>query len=259
MVTDNYQPRKLFRSRLNRMIGGVCGGIAEFAKVDATVIRVLWVLSVFLNGLGLLAYLVCLVLIPENPAHHGLSQSEQGRPADAGMVAGIVLLLVGLAFFYHRTLDLPWPCDWPLWHFWPFRWRYIGPILLVLLGLWMIGSVLRNERHKGSGDNAQGQGATDFEQRLSRSRQERMIAGVCGGLAKYWSVDVALVRIGYLLLTVSTSFWLGILAYLAMVIAVQEEPMKVEMVTTVEPAAAEKERRSRKTTQGDSQQNRSPV
>lgn len=57
--------KKLTRSRTNRKLAGVCGGIAEFFDVDVTVIRILWVLATFLGGSGLLAYIICALLMPE--------------------------------------------------------------------------------------------------------------------------------------------------------------------------------------------------
>ena len=59
--------KKLYRSRQNRMLGGICGGIGEYLNVNPTVVRLLWVLFTFVGASGLLAYLICLVIIPENP------------------------------------------------------------------------------------------------------------------------------------------------------------------------------------------------
>lgn len=56
--------RRLYRSRSQRMLGGVCGGLAEYLNTDPTVIRLLWVLFSFM-GAGLIAYLVAWVLVPE--------------------------------------------------------------------------------------------------------------------------------------------------------------------------------------------------
>ena len=56
--------RKLLRPRDGAMIGGVCAAFARFFGVDVTLIRVLWVLAVCLAGTGLLAYLICWVVIP---------------------------------------------------------------------------------------------------------------------------------------------------------------------------------------------------
>lgn len=58
--------KKLYRSKKDRIIAGVCGGIAEYAKVDPTVVRLIWALSVLLGGFGILAYLIAWIIIPEN-------------------------------------------------------------------------------------------------------------------------------------------------------------------------------------------------
>ncbi|MBO7260978.1 MAG: PspC domain-containing protein [Bacteroidaceae bacterium] len=56
--------KKLFRSSANKNFCGVCGGLAEYLGMDATVIRVLWVLFALLGGCGLLAYLICALIMP---------------------------------------------------------------------------------------------------------------------------------------------------------------------------------------------------
>lgn len=59
--------RSLYKSRVNRMITGVCGGIGEYFGQDPTLIRVLWViLSLLTAGFGgVIAYIVCAIIIPE--------------------------------------------------------------------------------------------------------------------------------------------------------------------------------------------------
>lgn len=59
--------KKLYRSRTNRKIAGVCGGLGEYMNLDPTVVRLIWVLLVFFAGTGLLAYLIAALIIPENP------------------------------------------------------------------------------------------------------------------------------------------------------------------------------------------------
>ncbi len=59
--------KRLYRSKKQKMIAGVCGGIAEYFNVDPTAIRLLWVLFVFLGGSGILAYIIAWIIIPENP------------------------------------------------------------------------------------------------------------------------------------------------------------------------------------------------
>ena len=59
--------KKLYRSNRNKMLAGVCGGIAEYADIDPTVVRVIWAILSLTGGFGLIAYIVCLLIIPENP------------------------------------------------------------------------------------------------------------------------------------------------------------------------------------------------
>jgi phage shock protein PspC (stress-responsive transcriptional regulator) len=50
------------------MLAGVCGGLAEYFDIDVSVVRVLWVIGTLLSiGLGILAYIVMLIIFPENP------------------------------------------------------------------------------------------------------------------------------------------------------------------------------------------------
>lgn len=66
MTTDtNTAARRLYRSRDERMVAGVCGGIAEFTGMDPTVVRLLAVLSFLLPGPQVLAYLLAWIIIPE--------------------------------------------------------------------------------------------------------------------------------------------------------------------------------------------------
>jgi len=61
--------KKLYRSVSNRMLAGVCGGIAEYLNVDVTVVRVLWAVISLFAFVGVAAYVVCLFLIPEEPSN----------------------------------------------------------------------------------------------------------------------------------------------------------------------------------------------
>ncbi|WP_048125962.1 MULTISPECIES: PspC domain-containing protein [unclassified Methanosarcina] len=58
--------KKLYRSKKNRIIAGVCGGIGEYLDVDPTLIRLLWVF-LSLQGIGIAGYIIAWVIIPEEP------------------------------------------------------------------------------------------------------------------------------------------------------------------------------------------------
>lgn len=57
--------KRLTRSKTDRKILGVCGGIAEYFDIDSTLVRVGWILMTLFHGLGVLAYLICALAMPE--------------------------------------------------------------------------------------------------------------------------------------------------------------------------------------------------
>lgn len=59
--------KRLYKSSQNKMIDGVCGGIAEYFGVDPTVVRLLWALFSLMGGSGILAYIIAAIIIPRNP------------------------------------------------------------------------------------------------------------------------------------------------------------------------------------------------
>ena len=59
--------KRLYRARDERMIAGVCGGIAKYFNVDPTLIRLLFVILAFAGTSGLLAYIVLAIIVPEEP------------------------------------------------------------------------------------------------------------------------------------------------------------------------------------------------
>jgi phage shock protein C len=59
--------RKLYRSKTNRQVAGVCGGLAEYFNLDATLIRVLFVLLAVLGGSGLVLYIAMWIIVPSEP------------------------------------------------------------------------------------------------------------------------------------------------------------------------------------------------
>lgn len=75
---------RLYRSRDDRMIAGVAGGVAEHLDADPSIIRIVWALLIFLTGgLALLVYIVMAVVVPERPAgmDPAMTPSEPSTPA----------------------------------------------------------------------------------------------------------------------------------------------------------------------------------
>jgi len=68
---ESGEYKRLYRSGKNRVLGGVCGGVAEYFKMDPTLIRILWVIIVFFPpGLGILMYILFWIFLPRNPNHN---------------------------------------------------------------------------------------------------------------------------------------------------------------------------------------------
>ncbi|MFI3214520.1 MAG: PspC domain-containing protein [Eubacteriales bacterium] len=61
----NNDMKKLTKSRNNKMICGVCGGIGNYFNMDPTMIRLLWIVFSFFGGSGVLAYIIAAIIIPE--------------------------------------------------------------------------------------------------------------------------------------------------------------------------------------------------
>ena len=59
--------KKLYKSDQNKMLDGVCGGIAEYFGIDPTVVRLIWALFSLMGGCGILAYIIAAIIIPRNP------------------------------------------------------------------------------------------------------------------------------------------------------------------------------------------------
>ena len=59
--------KRLYRSVRDKKLAGVCGGIAEYFKMDPTIVRLLWVILSFTFGSGILAYIICALVIPSDP------------------------------------------------------------------------------------------------------------------------------------------------------------------------------------------------
>lgn len=60
------EAKRLFKSNKNRMLCGVCGGIAEYLNVDPSIIRVLWVLFGCAGGSGIIAYILIAIIVPDS-------------------------------------------------------------------------------------------------------------------------------------------------------------------------------------------------
>lgn len=59
--------KRLYRSKTDRIIAGVCAGVAEYSNIDPTIVRLLWLLWSLIWGTGIIAYIIAWIIIPEEP------------------------------------------------------------------------------------------------------------------------------------------------------------------------------------------------
>ena len=65
MASNNSKPKKLYRSRSDRLIGGVCGGLAKYFNMDSTWMRLIFLFCLLLGGITLLVYIIMWIVVPE--------------------------------------------------------------------------------------------------------------------------------------------------------------------------------------------------
>ncbi len=78
---------RLYRSRDDRVLFGVCGGVADWLDLDPSLVRIVFALLVLTAGIGFLLYIVMAIVVPEEPRHDGLPTTPEGTPI-GGPAAG---------------------------------------------------------------------------------------------------------------------------------------------------------------------------
>jgi phage shock protein PspC (stress-responsive transcriptional regulator) len=130
-TTQQAGPRRLFRSRSDRVIGGVCGGIAKYLGIDPVIVRVVTVALIFAGGLGLFGYIGALLLVPNEAEGGGPGEGPSRGMAIAGAI--VLVIAIGVALPFHGG----W---WDSWSLVP-----LGLIALAGLLVWRLASGQRPE------------------------------------------------------------------------------------------------------------------
>jgi len=145
------------------VIAGVCGGVAEYFDIDPTLVRIIAVITIFLNGIGLIAYLIAWIFVPQNPEHLAEEKGagKKGKPEtikeraenvarDIGegirgdfdvakhkgntrLAGGVILICLGFLLLVNNFL--PWFSLTKLW-----------PLILVIFGLVLLTGGLRRRK-----------------------------------------------------------------------------------------------------------------
>ncbi|MCI2426739.1 PspC domain-containing protein [Candidatus Acetothermia bacterium] len=153
--------QRLYRSRSDAMLGGVCGGLGDYFDIDSNLIRLCFAVLTLISGVGLFLYLAAWLIVPPYEETTGKTMKEtvhnaaeeivekaqrvgkeistavrRSSSSNANVFLGIVLLLFGLVFLLHQ-LGLGWFLGLELALLWP--------ILLIISGV-----ILLLRRHRGN-------------------------------------------------------------------------------------------------------------
>jgi len=145
--------KKLYRSNKDKMLGGVAGGLAEYFSIDSTLVRIIFVVSLFAGGAGVLAYIILWIVVPEEPfaftspdlknepaeGEETSSEMKEGDQPDPqkyyrameeqkhkrNSILGVILVVIGLLFLLDNFI--------PRIHFGDF-----WPLVLVAIGVGLL-------------------------------------------------------------------------------------------------------------------------
>ena len=208
-----YKIRRLQRSGDNVVIAGVCAGIAEYAGKDAATIRVIAMLLLLLGAWIVAAYLIIAFLLPIGKHNESLNAEEIksiGKENFKTVVSGL-FIIVGLHFalvkfgFSGSSSIFILPNT------------FMFPLLAIACGVFL----LTNKLAKSKINPAE---VTEFY----RSRSDKFLLGVCGGIARYLGIDSSSLRIIFLLLTGLTLGMFAV-AYLVIAFTSQQEPQPLPL------------------------------
>lgn len=129
--------KKLYRSKSDRIIAGVCGGLSDYLDVDAVFFRLAFVLLALAGGSGILIYIIMFIIIPEEgepPKPLDSKEYKENREKEikniatkhsgqGKLMAGVVLILLGIAFLTESYLPES------------FNFEKLWPLVLIVIGV----------------------------------------------------------------------------------------------------------------------------
>jgi phage shock protein PspC (stress-responsive transcriptional regulator) len=204
----NQPKKKLLKSVKNRILFGVCSGLGDFFNIDPIFFRLIFILSLFWDGWGIIIYLILAIVIPAYPRTNVIENEELNFQPDKKfktmtgsfiILLGVYLLLTEMEFVnYKGFLGLK-------------DQEIITSLILALSVIYFLNYELRT--------------VTDEEPSLYfRNSHHKIIAGVCWGLAGYLRTEIFLIRIFFILFTIIT-LGTGIIIYCTFILTV---PYKTE-------------------------------
>jgi phage shock protein C len=145
---------RITKSKTDRVIDGVCGGLAEYFGIDSLLVRLVFVALIFINGVGIILYIVLMIIMPKaqnleqspketiqeniremgervKEAGEGLgsafAKNEEKKHSHRSSWLGILLILIGIIFLLKNLNLIRW-----------LNYDLIWPIIIILVGAWLL-------------------------------------------------------------------------------------------------------------------------
>lgn len=235
--------KKLYRSTKDTKILGVCGGLGEYFSLDSTLIRICFLIVFFFGGTGLLLYILAGIILPKD-VEIGIDDSNRKfvrntKISVSNTTFGLGILLISIGswiilrnFFYFDFDDV----------FGFLPWKVIFAGSIIALGLYLIYNTSQKKNEFSESEDTGSDSENEFENYETSSEdfntsgtlskgnhKDRMILGVCAGIAKHFALDPSIVRIGWAFMTV-LSGGIGVILYIVLAILLPEEIKKEKAI-----------------------------
>lgn len=135
--------KRIYRNLSDKVVGGVCSGIADYFDIDVAWVRLAFVLSVFASGFGILAYIIAWIVFPKDERspseveaararldavrEPGEEAAKRRKAISSGSRNAVGVLLIGLGILFFMDQN-----------FWWFRFDAFWPVILIGLGVYML-------------------------------------------------------------------------------------------------------------------------
>ena len=124
--------KRLERNPMNKVIGGVCSGLAEFFGLDIALVRIAFVIAFLFASFGFWLYIILWIVLPERSqqtttnSQQPIANSQQSESKVKAIFAGAFVILIGLLFLVNNFIPINW-----MWKLWPLILVAIGVVMIV--------------------------------------------------------------------------------------------------------------------------------
>lgn len=148
--------KRLYRSRDQKIIAGVCGGIGEYFELDPVLVRIIAVLFCLASGFGIIAYIIAWIVMPKGEIIGEENTRDINFAPWNKYLPGIIMIGIG-AILLVRT------------HWYWFAWGDFWPVLLIMVGLLVIFRSQRKDDKSDATESAKGQSEAEINHNGGRA------------------------------------------------------------------------------------------